>query len=112
MSEKRNQTELEHCIATGEGWGDLISTLMPAVHESVGSRFVTELVAANNYATRLWFLLMLIYVFEVRIHCPEDRYLTYLLNHGYDYIYFVHHLLGDVYQAMFVLHARMLEQSC
>ena len=103
------QTELEHCILTGEGWADLISPLLPEITDSVGSRFVAELVAADNYTTRLWFLLILIYIFEVRIECPEDRYLTYLLQHGYGYIYVVHRLLGDVFQAMYTLHARMLE---
>lgn len=97
---------VKNCIIHGEGWLDLVNLAVSRM-PGLDVRIAAEMRAAATYTARLWFLLVILYVLDIDIHPENEPYLQHLLMHGYRCLYRVCYERGDVYLAMYNLHAGM-----
>ena len=93
-------------VEGGAEWAALAGAALPAATDP---RVREEIMSAATYTLRLWFLLALLYVWDIEVGDAADGYTSYLLQHGYSYLYHVCYTTGDVFRYMYVLHARMDE---
>lgn len=90
----------------GQPWCNLVTPALNALN--LDPRAHREILEPAYYTTRLWFIIVLMYTLEIDF-TPHDPYTTYIVTHGYDYIYNTIYVIGDVFYNMYVLHQRACE---
>ena len=100
---------MRDCIVNGTGWVDIMTIALDRLPD-IDPRIRIEIIQASTYTARLWFMITMLYILNIDVDVEEqDPYTHCMLELGYSYIQAVLFIKGDVYQYMYVLHARMDE---
>lgn len=98
---------MRSCLVNGVGWPEFVETALNRM-KCTDDRIKAEMLVSDSYISRLWFMIIILYVLDVRV-TETDAYTSYMIKHAYKYIRHVLFVRGDVFVAMYVLHSRMEE---
>lgn len=91
----------------GDEWDAIVNDACDRLGNDIDQRCRDTMLLSPNVATRMWFLGMLLYMYDVRVDDGGDVRVKYYLDHIYEFMVFTAFQWGDVYRNMLSLRLQM-----